>query len=181
MLPTTLMWARSHAPAGWHVGDETRFTGHARSAVYRWYTDPASRRLYPEQDHEHHGRAYTAQLRATATREGPQSRSAALAQVLLARSPEFAADWSRHEIGLGLLTDERKRSLHPQLGLLELHCQVLLDPDQAQALLIFTAAETGSQEKLRLLPAVTLIPQRGRFWRPGIAAASGQPASVAAR
>jgi transcriptional regulator with XRE-family HTH domain len=168
-------------PAVALVGDETRFTGHARSAVYRWYTDPASRRLYPEQDHEHHGRAYTAQLRATATREGPQSRAAALAQVLLARSPEFAADWSRHEIGLGLLTDERKRILHPQLGLLELHCQVLLDPDQAQALLIFTAADTGSQEKLRLLPAVTLIPQRGRFWRPGIAAASGQPASVAAR
>jgi hypothetical protein len=39
---------------------------------------------------------------------------------------------------------------------------VLLDPDQAQALLIFTAADTDSHEKLRLLPAVTAPAQTGQ-------------------
>jgi hypothetical protein len=28
---------------------------------------------------------------------------------------------------------------HPEVGLLTLHCQVLLDPDQSQSLLVYTA------------------------------------------
>jgi len=140
-------------PAVALMGDETRFTGHARSAVYRWYTDPTSRLLYPEEDHAQYGRAVTAQLRTTATQDGPRSRAAALAEALLARSAEFAAVWSRHEVGLSLT--ERKCIVHPQLGLIELHCQVLLDPNQAQVLLVFTAANADSYEKLRLLPAAS--------------------------
>jgi transcriptional regulator with XRE-family HTH domain len=143
------------------VGDETHYSGHARSVVYRWYTDPTSRELYPEEDHDHHGRAFTAQLRAAVTRGGPHSRAAELATALLSESPEFAAVWSKHEVGLGLLTDQHKRLIHPQLGLLELHCQILLDPDQSQSLLIFTAAPgTESYEKLRLLPATSARPER---------------------
>jgi hypothetical protein len=45
--------------------------------------------------------------------------------------------------------------LHPELGLLEPHCQVLYDADQAQYLLVCTATP-GSQsyEKLQLLPVL---------------------------
>jgi hypothetical protein len=47
-----------------------------------------------------------------------------------------------------------KRVQHPQLGLLELHCQTLVDPDQSQTLLVFTAVPgSESYEKLQLLPA----------------------------
>ena len=133
------------------LGDETHFTGYSRSVVYRWYTDPASRRVYPEEDHARHGRAFTAQLRAAVAREGPTSRAAGLADALRERSDEFAARWQQHEVGIRL-SDQRKRISHPEVGVLELDCQVLLDPDQAQSLLIFTAVPgTESAEKLRLL------------------------------
>lgn len=132
------------------LGDQTRFTGPARSAVYRWFTDPASRLIYPEQDHSTHGRVYTAQLRRVATEQGPKSPAAALARLLRARSEQFAAFWDEHEIGLGY-TDQ-KRVQHPQVGLMQLHCQMLLDPDQTQSLLVFTATPgTESHDRLQLL------------------------------
>lgn len=136
------------------VGDETHYTGHARSVVYRWYTDPAARRLYPEEDHELTGRVFTAQLRMMATREGRGSRAAELAEALLERSAEFAARWSEHEVGISL-TNQHKRLIHPELGLMELNCQVLHDSDQSQALLVYTAAPgTESYEKMQLLNVI---------------------------
>lgn len=136
------------------VGDETHYTGYARSMVYRWYTDPAARRLYPEEDHELHGRVFTSQLRAAVTREGRGSRAAELAEKLLEQSAEFAARWNEHEVGVAL-TDQRKQLIHPELGLMELHCQVLLDPGQSQSLLVYTATPgTESHEKLQLLNVI---------------------------
>ena len=39
--------------------------------------------------------------------------------------------------------------------MLELHCQVLLDPDQSQALLVFTAVPgSESYQKLQLLSVI---------------------------
>jgi hypothetical protein len=47
-----------------------------------------------------------------------------------------------------------KRIQHPQLGVIELHCQTLVDPDQSQTLQVFTAVPgSESYEKLQLLPA----------------------------
>ncbi|AHH99228.1 helix-turn-helix transcriptional regulator [Kutzneria viridogrisea] len=136
------------------LGAETNYTGFARTVVYRWFTDPGARRLYPEQDHQLRGRAFTAQLRAAVTRDGAGSRAAAIAEDLLACSPEFALVWNEHEVGVRL-TDQRKRFNHPELGLLELHCQVLLDPDQSQSLLVYTAVPgTESHEKLGLLRVI---------------------------
>jgi hypothetical protein len=45
------------------LGDQTRHTGLARSAYYRWFADPAERLVYPEEDHPRHGRAQAARLR----------------------------------------------------------------------------------------------------------------------
>lgn len=136
------------------VGDETHFTGRARSIVYRWYTDPAARLLYPREDHELLGRTFTSQLREAVTREGTGSRAADLADALLERSAEFAACWNAHEVGLRL-TEQRKRLIHPELGPMELYCQVLLDPAQSQALLVYTAPPgTESHQKLQLLGVI---------------------------
>lgn len=58
--------------------------------------------------------------------------------------------WERHEVGLRW--SETKRFVHPQVGQLDLYCQLLLEPDQGQSLLIFTATPgTESHEKLALL------------------------------
>ena len=61
--------------------------------------------------------------------------------------------WAAHEVGVTHL--DRKRFAHPSLGALELYCQTLLDPDQSQVLLVFTAVPgSPSYEKLQLLAAV---------------------------
>jgi hypothetical protein len=130
-----------------------QFTGLARSAVYRWFTDPASRLIYPEKDHPAHGRIYTAQLRVVVTQQGPQSPAEALADTLRGQSTEFAALWSDHEIGIEYTAQKRLRN--PEVGLMDLHCQTLLDPGQMQSLLVFTATPgTESYEKLQLLSVI---------------------------
>ncbi|MBN9189048.1 MAG: hypothetical protein J0I78_17705 [Microbacterium sp.] len=48
-----------------------------------------------------------------------------------------------------------KHFLHPEVGLLTLSCQTLLDPEQSHRLLVYTA-EPGSEssEKLQLLAVI---------------------------
>lgn len=51
--------------------------------------------------------------------------------------------------------DDRKRIVHPQLGVLELNCLSLYSEDQRQKLLWFSApAGTTAGEQLQLLEAV---------------------------
>jgi transcriptional regulator with XRE-family HTH domain len=135
-------------PAVALLGEETHYTGEARSAPYRWFTDPDARRRYLPDDHDRNSRVNVAILRAMSTREGP--RAANLVTSLLSQSEEFATLWKRQEVGLRW--SEAKRFVHPQVGRIDLFCQNLQDPDQSQALLIFTATPgTESHEKLALL------------------------------
>jgi hypothetical protein len=105
------------------------------------------------EDHEFLSRMYAAGLRGIAAIRGPQSRAAELAQLLLERSQEFAALWADHEIGVE--PDEVKRYQHPEVGRLDLNCQVLLDPHQSHRLLVYTADPgTASYEKLQMLTVI---------------------------
>lgn len=56
------------------LGDTTGYTGPARSRGYRWFTDLATRNLYPPEDHPFLTRMYAAGLRAVVTLRGPGSR-----------------------------------------------------------------------------------------------------------
>lgn len=144
---------RQTAPAVALVGDSTRFTGPARSIGFRWFTDPGARALVPPEDHEFHSRMYASGLRATLALRGPDSRAARLYELLSASSEEFVRVWERHEVGVR--PRPVKRYQHPSLGLLEVACQVLLDPVQAHALLVYTAdAGSATHDRLRLLAAV---------------------------
>ena len=137
-------------PAVALLGDQTHFTGPDRSVIHRWFTDPASRSVYPEEDHALHGRIFVSELRTAHVRSGQSARTTALVRRLLAASPEFTRLWEQHEVGFHY--DDNKAVVHPELGLLRLHCQILLAVDQAQALLVFTATPgSESYEKLRLL------------------------------
>ncbi|MBZ5737675.1 helix-turn-helix transcriptional regulator [Nocardioides mangrovi] len=132
------------------VGDESGYAGLRRYVAYRWFTEPESRSIYPEEDHDFHGRAFTADLRAAYTRGGPGSPAAELVDTLLERSEEFVQVWSEHEVGVQ--RTKIKRIDHPEVGLLEVHCQNLYDVDQSQSLLVFTAVPgSESHEKLALL------------------------------
>jgi transcriptional regulator with XRE-family HTH domain len=132
------------------LGDQTGYAGLARSAVYRWFTDPGARERYLAEDHPLHSRINVAQLRASAARQGPASTAAGLVTTLTERSGEFAELWERQEVGPHWTDDTR--FTHPELGLLHLHRQTLLDPAQDQSLLVFTATPgTDSHDKLALL------------------------------
>ena len=125
----------------------------SRYLVYRWFTDPAQRGLYPAEDHRHSGqglhRGPPGGVHGGSRRAGPARSSTRCWQV----SPEFAEVWRLHEVDVTHHHD-LKRYRHPELGELELYCQRLVDPDQAQELLVFSA-EPGSPsyEKLQLLTA----------------------------
>nr|WP_221376436.1 helix-turn-helix transcriptional regulator [Actinoplanes polyasparticus] len=137
-------------PAVALLGDETRYTGPARSALYRWFTDPAARSRYLADDHHLNSRVYVSILRAAGAAQGPGSPAAALVTELRRISREFAELWDRQEVGLRW--SSAKRFVHPEVGRIDLYCQTLLDPDQGQSLLIFTAAPgTESYDKLALL------------------------------
>jgi transcriptional regulator with XRE-family HTH domain len=129
------------------LGDQSRFEGYARSAAYRWYTDPRERLIYPEADRELQAGILVANLRVSATRGGPNGRAAAVAQRLHQDSAEFARIWDRHDV-TGR-TDETKTIVHPELGPIHLNCQILFTQDGGQALLVFTAAP-GSEDHSKL-------------------------------
>jgi transcriptional regulator with XRE-family HTH domain len=135
------------------TGDTTGYTGPARSRGYRWFTDPATRRLYAPDDHPFLSRMYASGLRGIVTLRGPGSRAAQLAELLLARSEEFRGLWDEHEIGIR--PHDTKNFVHPELGALELNCQTLLDPQQSHLLFVYTAVPgSESHDKLQLLSVI---------------------------
>ena len=131
-------------------GDKSGYTGLARSEIYRWFTDPAERLRYPEHDRDRQSRAQVANLRAAYGSMGPRSRAGEFARALQKASPEFAALWERHEVAKRF--EDHKTLIHPELGPIEVDCQVLFTEDQSQALLVLTAPpRTEGYEKLQLL------------------------------
>jgi transcriptional regulator with XRE-family HTH domain len=135
------------------LGEQTRFTGLARSGVYRWFSDPSERRRYPEADHDHQSRVRVSDLRAALTRGGPNPRAETIVERLREQSPEFSRLWDAHEVAVR--ADDHKTIIHPELGEIELDCQKLSTQNQAQALLVFTAGPgTEGYEKLQLLSAI---------------------------
>ncbi|WDZ88526.1 helix-turn-helix transcriptional regulator [Nocardiopsis sp. HUAS JQ3] len=135
------------------TGDTTVYTGPERSAGYRWFTDPDSRRIYAPEEHPFLTRMYASGLRELVTLRGPDSRAAHLADLLLDRSEEFRRVWEDHEIGVR--PHHVKRFVHPEVGPLELNCQRLVDPGQAHSLLVYTAVPgSESHDRLHLLSVI---------------------------
>ncbi|MFV2196799.1 helix-turn-helix transcriptional regulator [Nocardiopsis sp. LOL_012] len=133
------------------LGDQSGFHGRRASFVYRWFTDPAARDLYPEEDHDGQTRAFAADLRAAAgRRESSDAEAASLVTALLGESTEFARVWAEHDVAFR--RQDRKRIRHPELGTLEVDCLNLFSEDGRQRLLWFTpAVGTDSADRLALL------------------------------
>lgn len=133
------------------LGDNVGATGWDRYEPYRWFVHPGTeRRRYPENDHPRHSRAQVAGLRAALGSMGPQSRAAQLVAELLQRSAEFRELWDRQEVAQRFA--EHKVLIHPEVGAIEVDCQVLFTEDRAQALLVLTPEPRSEDEdKIRLL------------------------------
>jgi transcriptional regulator with XRE-family HTH domain len=131
-------------------GDNSRYTGLARSEIYRWFTDLSERLRYPEDDRDRQSRAMVANLRAAYGSMGPTSRAGELVRALQKASEGFAGLWDRHEVAKRF--EDHKTLVHPEIGPIEVDCQALFTEDQSQTLLVLTAPpQTEGYEKLRLL------------------------------
>ncbi|MEA5362376.1 helix-turn-helix transcriptional regulator [Amycolatopsis sp., V23-08] len=130
-------------------GDLTGRSGPEASVIHRWFTDPGARCGFPVEDHTSESQALVADLRAAVVRRDDEP-----ARVLVGRlrrdSPEFAALWELHDVAV--MRSRRKRILHPEVGLLELDCQSMVDEDRGQILALFSpVAGTATAERLTLL------------------------------
>jgi transcriptional regulator with XRE-family HTH domain len=111
-------------------------------------------RLLPE-DRERAAQANVADLRATWARRRGDPAVRRLVEQLRRASPLFERLWAEHDVAVRHA--DRKRILHPIVGLLELDCEVLLTPEQDQRLILHTAPPgTETAEKLELLRVVGL-------------------------
>ncbi|MFJ5172963.1 helix-turn-helix transcriptional regulator [Streptomyces griseoviridis] len=135
---------------GWTVAHRS---DRAANIVWRWFTEPALRTCFPEEDRPRHSLAHVSDLRATAARRGSDADVTALVDGLLRRSEEFRALWKRHEVAVHRF--DRKRFLHPEVGLLHLTCEIILSPDADTRVLAFFPTEgTDAREKLELLRTI---------------------------
>ncbi|MEU6511790.1 helix-turn-helix transcriptional regulator [Streptomyces sp. NPDC046942] len=127
--------------------------GPERGFVYRWFTDPAARGLYPAEDHPHHSRVFTADLQAVAARRARDADVTRMVAALRRRSVEFAELWEQREVALR--RTDHKRIVHPSLGVIELDCHNLFSEDGRQRLLWFSAPPgTEGHAQLELLSVI---------------------------
>jgi transcriptional regulator with XRE-family HTH domain len=131
------------------TGDHTGFTGDRRYLVHRWFTDPATRRGVPVEEHEHRSRQLVADLRATVGRRSGDPVVAGLVERTRAASAEFRRLWAEHQVAVRRA--DRKTFAHPRVGRLVMDCETLVTPDQLQLLVVLTPADAETRERLELL------------------------------
>ncbi|ARP73109.1 XRE family transcriptional regulator [Streptomyces pluripotens] len=135
------------------VGRPPAVHGPSASLVYRWFTDPDARAVYPAEDHPHHSRVFVADLQAVTARRGRDGEVKRMVAELRRLSGEFAALWDTHDVALR--RSDHKRIVHPALGVIELDCHSLFSEDGCQRLLWFTAPPgTEGAAQLELLSVI---------------------------
>ena len=131
------------------LGDYQQFTGWERSAYYRWFVVPEERRLYPADTHAETSRSFVASIRAAAD---VHPRAGELVLALRARSPEFAALWADHNVRA--CRHEEMSLLHPAVGRIDLHVEVIFGDSREQKLFLMTARGGSAHDaKLQALSA----------------------------
>jgi transcriptional regulator with XRE-family HTH domain len=134
-------------------GDQSGFTGMDRYMIWRWFTRTLDRTRFPEEDWPMHARTSVADLRATAARRAGDVDVEEVVGALIESSAEFRALWAEHEVAVR--RGNRKRMIHPEVGTLDLLCEVMADMSGDQRLVVLFA-EPGSdtREKLYLLRVI---------------------------
>ena len=132
--------------------------------LYRiFFTRPEESRLLPE-DRERAARAHVADLRVAWARRGGDPAARRLVDDLRRASPLFERLWGTRDVAVRRV--DRKRILHPTVGLLELDCELLLTLGLDQRLILYTAppgSETADKlDLLRVVGLQRLVPETTR-------------------
>lgn len=135
------------------LGPAPQGSGLRASFVYRWFTDPEIRRIYPVDDHDHRSRSFVADLRTVVGRRGQDADVKDMVTQLLQASDEFTRLWREQDVAAR--RRDRKRIVHPELGVLDLNCLTLQSEDGRQRLIWFTAPPgTPAVGQLELLSVI---------------------------
>lgn len=126
--------------------------GWRRNFLWRWFFDPELRARYAPDQHEPLGHEYVADLRLTSGAHGGDSDVRSLVDAL-SEHQEFLRLWALQEVAQRRST--RKVLLHPQVGRLELECDVVVSPPSGQRLVLFRPQPgSGAAERLAVLRVV---------------------------
>jgi transcriptional regulator with XRE-family HTH domain len=136
------------------TGDQTAFEGDERYVSYRFFTDPAMRKLHAPEEWEHHAHQQVADLRAVAGRRPRDPAVTGLVDKLQKLSPDFRRLWAEHDVAVRRA--DRKTFMHPWVGRLTMDCETLVTPDLRQQLVVLTPADEEAREKLDLLGVLGL-------------------------
>jgi transcriptional regulator with XRE-family HTH domain len=130
----------------------TEGQGRASNVIWRRFTEPESR-PFPDAEAARLTAAHVSDLRATYARRSGDADVTSLVHDLLARSDEFREAWERHEVGVRRV--DRKTFAHPEVGPIEVRCEVLLtEEENMQFVAYFPAEGTDAAEKLELLRVI---------------------------
>ncbi|MFJ4711798.1 helix-turn-helix transcriptional regulator [Streptomyces sp. NPDC088785] len=154
-LPAAVLsdWGESLAQNTMSIALSGDLTG--VNLIRRWFARPETRALFPAENHEMHGRAHVAGLRAVTAARPDDPGPAALVAELRAGSREFEELWRTHEVVVR--RPSPKRFLHPVVGTLDLDCEVLLSDGHGQQLVVHSARPgTDTYERLELLRVIGL-------------------------
>jgi hypothetical protein len=119
----------------------------------RWFLDPPVRSRYPSADWPTHSRTHVADLRATHGRRRGDADVEEFVARLYAGSAEFAALWDEHEVAVRRA--DSKRIVHPEVGVLDLLCEVLTSEVGGQTLVVlFPRPGSSAREQLELVRVI---------------------------
>ncbi|HZE41067.1 MAG TPA: helix-turn-helix transcriptional regulator [Stackebrandtia sp.] len=112
------------------------------------FSGPEVGKQLADADHARFARSCVADLRAATARYPDDPELAELVSDLLRSSPEFGEIWAEHEVEVR--RSMNKKVIHPQVGLIEVECQVLLVPERDQRIITYIA-EPGSDSHRAIL------------------------------
>ncbi|ABK75390.1 helix-turn-helix transcriptional regulator [Mycolicibacterium smegmatis] len=121
------------------------------SMIWQWFIDPVVREQFPDVEHDQHSRIMVADLRAAWARRRTEADMRELVDGLLARSPEFAELWSRHEVAVRRL---QRKTFSTHVGPITLDCEVLAAADGQQLVVLTPPAGSSAADDLRLLTVI---------------------------
>ncbi|MGQ0840844.1 helix-turn-helix transcriptional regulator [Actinokineospora sp.] len=161
-LPAMLLNARADVLA-WNdlaaalLGDFSAIPVRRRNIIWQRFVHGPGRIAADPPERERLDRAALADLRAAAARYPSDPDIHRMIEELRGQSAEFERLWADRSVDAR--RGDRKRILHPQVGLLELDCDALLVPGDDQVLIVYSAAPGSPEvEALALLRVIGVTP-----------------------
>lgn len=134
-------------------GGVPEYSGLDRFVVWRWFTRPETLTGFLAEDWEHMAHKHVADLRAVSARRAGDPEVTELVERLRAESEEFEEIWSEHRVGFR--ASATKRFVHPDVGVIAVHCETLATQKVGQHLMVYSPQPgTDAREKLDLLGVI---------------------------